>query len=285
MWPDMFSPPNDSPMLVVLNYSGGSQSHCIARMLLRGEIKRPKCPLIVVAADPGNEHVLSYSFRDKTFSELRAAGIPAIVADGPKMLDDLRRRRAECRTSIDQPALWTESGGQLAQHCTRHYKIRPMNRAVAHWIRINLQISRWGTHSVERWIGFAFDETKRAAKMKMDDHRQQARFPLIDMQWTRDDVDDWYESTGEPQPPRSVCNHCWANGVQTFKRIHDTDPEGWQRAVEYDELAADMSQFGVRERTFCSRTRMRLKQLADNGFDVTGSNADAMACDSGVCFT
>ena len=36
LFEDIFEPPNDSPMLVVLNYSGGAQSHCIAKMLLRG---------------------------------------------------------------------------------------------------------------------------------------------------------------------------------------------------------------------------------------------------------
>lgn len=285
LFEDIFEPPNETPMLVVLNYSGGVQSHCIARKILRGEMARPPCPFIVVAADPGNEYAGSYEFRDRTFSELSAAGIPALIADGPKMLDDLRNKKADGGSHIDQPANWTEDGGQLPQHCTRHYKIRPMDRCVSEWIKREMGLKRWETNSVERWIGFAWDETNRAGRLRMDDHRQQARFPLIDQRMTRGDVDDWYADTGERKPCRSVCNHCWANGVATFKRIHDTDSKGWETAKEYDETSRDLTQFGVNQNTYCSRTRVSLQTLEDNGFALTGRDADALSCDSGYCTT
>lgn len=283
MWDDIYAPPNDSPDLVVLSYSGGAQSHAIARMLLRGELAMPE-RLLVVAADPGNEHRDTYRFRDATFEEFRSRGIPAIVSPGPKMLEDLRERILAGRTSIDQPALWTDSGGQLRQHCTRHYKIRPMNRAVWKWWRENMPPGRIADNAVERWIGFAFDEMHRFKKLnKHEDRRQQFRCPLIDMQWTCARIETWYAETGEEMPPRSVCNHCWANGADTFRRIRDTDPEGWAKAVEYDELSRDMSQFGVREKCYCFRGLVPLRLLGDDSAEPADVPA-WQSCDSGACF-
>lgn len=285
IWPDIFAPPNDEPLLVVLNYSGGKQSHAIARMLLRGELEYPQCPLIVVAADPGNEDRESLIFRDRTFTEFHKVGIPAFVADGPDMLFDLQEKKAGKGSHLDQPALWTESGSKLPQHCTREYKIRPMDRAVSRWIKAEMGLKSWPRHSVERWIGFAWDETQRAAKLRMEDHRQQARFPLIDQQMTREDVENWYLDTGEDEPPRSVCGWCWANGVNTFKRRCETDPDGWEKSKQFDREVRDLSQFGVNETCYCSRTRMSLQELEDNGFQLQGRDADALSCDSGYCFT
>ena len=244
----------------------------------------PKCPVIVVAADPGNEHKNTYAIRDNTFREFIAKGIPAMVADGPDMLTDLIAKKKHNGRHIDQPANWTADGGQLPQHCTREYKIRPMDRCVTAWIKREMGLKRWNSNSVERWIGFAWDETRRAGKLRLDDHRQQARFPLIDLRMTRADVVDWYHDTGEDEPPRSVCNHCWANGIETFRRIRETDPGGWEKAKRFDDEARDLSQFGITQQTFCSRSRVSLRELEQRAFSLQGRDADVLSCDSGACF-
>ena len=281
---DMFEPPNPDPFLVVLNYSGGVQSHAIARMMLRGEIETPE-RFLVVAADPGNEHVKSYEFRDRTFEEFAAAGIHAVVAPGPKMLDELKEKKAAGVGRLDTPANFTEGGGQLMQCCTRHYKIRPINRVVFAYLSHHYGIRRGiPSRSIERWIGFSADETMRAGRIKDEDHRQQFRFPLIDLGMTKRSILEWYKRRNEPIPPRSVCNHCWANSPATFRRIRDTDPEGWKKAVEYDELSRDLSQFGVKETCFVSDRRIPLAELEKRGFQGHSEDGDLLSCDSGHCF-
>ena len=280
---DIYEPPNDSPAWVALNYSGGRQSHAIARMLLRGEIEIPE-RFVVVAADPGNEHRLTYVFRDELFAECRERNIPCYIADGPKMLEDLEEKKRGSGNHLDQPANWVGTDGQLPQHCTRHYKIRPMNRAVwSHIYRVTGQ-RKWPSNSLERWIGFAWDERGRKAGVKLDDHRQQVRCPLIDLRMTKQDVLYWYESRSEPMPPPSVCNHCWANGTDTFSRIHRTDKEGWRKAKRYDSLARDLRQFGVKLETYCSKTRLSLQELEDCDFKVESDGVESLSCDSGHCF-
>lgn len=275
---DKYAPENSKPLLRVLSYSGGRQSHAIARMCLRGEMPMPD---LVVSADPGNEHKDTYLFRDRTFEQFRAAGVEAVVAPGPKMLDELRELRAGERHRIDNAAMWTESGGQLMQGCTRHYKIRPMDRVV---IAAATRKARRtiGNKCIERWIGFATDEVHRCRAEK--DRRMYCYYPLIDAGMTRADVERWYQDTGEPMPPPSVCNHCWANSVSTFRRIAETDPEGWEKAKEFDDLSRDLSAAGVREKCFCSATLVPLQVLEDSGFDVKAGGFTEQSCDGGYCF-
>lgn len=238
--------------------------------------------LLVVAADPGSEHKDTVRIRDKTMSDLREMGIHAVVAPGPKMHTDLLERKANGSTRIDSAAYWTEGGGRLMQKCTRHYKIEPMDRVVNAYLKYHMGMKSFPENCVERWIGFAWDEIARCSPMRQS--YQQARYPLIDMRETKEDVINWYKKTGEEMPPPSVCNHCWANGTRTFKRIHDTDKDGWNAAKRFDEDSRDLSQFGVNEKCFCSQTRMSLQELEDNGFEVKSGDASVLSCDSGMCF-
>lgn len=281
LFDDMYEPPNSDPFLVVLSYSAGRQSHRIARGVLRGEIKTPE-RFLVVAADPGNEHVDTQRIRDRTLAEFNAAGIHAMIAPGPKMLEELKEKKKNDANRIDHNAYWVEGGGRIRQTCTEHYKVAPMDRVVRAYLTYHLGVTRPDKCSVENWVGFCWDERHRIKKPRVA--YKQFRYPLVDLRETKKDITDWYARTGEEMPPPSVCNHCWANGVNTYQRIHDTDPEGWNLAVEFDNASRDMSKFGIREKCFCSRTLLPLEELAANGFTSKGSDTTELACDSGVCF-
>ena len=194
LFDDYWLPPNPTPALTVLNYSCGRQSHRIAKGLLRGEIPMPP-KLLVVSADPGNEHKDTIRIRDRTHAEFRERGIHAVIAPGPKMLDDLKERKRSGKTRIDNAALWTESGGQSPQKCTRYYKIAPMDRVVRAYLDYHMGIKSPKPNSVERWIGFAWDEQSRCKPIEQK--YQQARWPLIEMGETKEDVEDWYTLTAK----------------------------------------------------------------------------------------
>lgn len=279
MWNDLYHPPNPNPLVRVLTYSAGRQSHFLARLCLRGEHPMPD---LVVAADPGGEHKDTIRIRDKTLAEFRAKGIPADVAPGPKMLDELRES-VKNQTRLDNMAYWTANGGQLQQCCTRHYKIRPMERWVLQHA-YTMHGLRLPSHSIESWICFAWDERHRVKTTKAD-HRQQLHYPIFCLQMTRGDILKWYERTGEEMPPPSVCNWCWANGTKTFHRIATDDPGGWQNAKVFDMLSRSLINNGVREQCFCSSTLLSLEELEQRNFLVDADTYKHLSCDSGYCFT
>lgn len=283
----VYSPPNDNPFLTVLNYSGGVQSHALARMVLLGMLKMPE-RFLVVAADPGAENPLTYKFRDRTFNEFRERGIDAIIAEGPKMVEDLAKVKKGEATRFDNPPLYTinEKGkvGQLMQKCTAYYKLRPMDRVIRRHLREKYGVRGVKPNSVERWIGFCWDERRRVKPPKVK--YQQFRYPLIDLKMTKSDVLEWYRENNEPVPPRSVCEFCFANGLDFYKKQHAERPDSFNLAKKFDNDIRDLSQAGVKDTAYCSRSMIPLEELERRGFsvDAPSGNDDDLSCDSGVCF-
>lgn len=280
-----------APLLTVLNYSGGRQSACILWMVLLGDIKRPE-QFVVLNADPGMENSATYAYNRDMFDLCKAEGIEAITAPGPSLYEDLVTLGTGDKTRIDNPPYWTqaENGkrGRLMQKCTAVYKIAPMDRVLRQLLHerfgISLVTRRPGIGIVEKWIGFAFDEVYR---MKPSSQQYiNFAYPLIDLKLDRDAVNAYYTANGLPMPPRSVCNACFANGLETLREMHDNRPDDWQQAVRVDRAVRSLVQIGVKEPVFVSNTLLPLEQLAAQNF-VLGDEKDQdnYSCDSGYCFT
>lgn len=174
------------------------------------------------------------------------------------------------------------------QKCTKHYKIAPMDRAIRAMLEKRYGISRRSKRlprqCVRKWIGFAYDEVMRITQPRQ--HYIEFQYPLIDMKMTKADVEDYFARNSLELPPRSVCNACFANGLETLKDMRDNRPEDWKQAVEVDRSVRDLRRIGVESEVFVSQTLIPLDVLSANDFAVPGSkDADKFSCDSGYCFT
>lgn len=281
------SPPFEPPKLTVINFSGGKQSSAILWMILRGDLPRP-ANLVVLNADPGMENSRTYDYIEMMFEECEKAGIEAYTVDGPNLYKDLVELEG---TRVDNPPYWTldDKGkrGRLMQKCTKHYKIAPMNRAIRRILEDRYDISRkskrLGSGIVEKWIGFSYDEADRIKPPSRKYVR--FRYPLIELGMANSDVIDYYLDNELPIPDRSVCNACFANGLDTLKEMHDERPEDWEQAVEVDEAVRDMGSVGIRDDVYVSSTTTPLTELAENGFETDdGTDEDEHSCDQGYCF-
>lgn len=282
---------NPEPLLTVLNFSGGKQSSVLLWMVLRGDLPKPE-NFLVVTADPGMENSETYDYIQMMHEQCREHGIEAHVAKGPNLYEDLINLKGSGKTRFDNPAFWAKKAngkvGQLMQKCTRIYKIAPMDR----FLRIVLEeryglgrkSSGLGANIVEKWIGFSKNEEHR---VKPSQQKYICfRYPLIELGMTNTGVLDYYKKHGLPIPPRSVCNACWANGLDTFKQMYEERPHDWEQAVSVDNAIRDLSQIMVEEEIYVSRTCLPLEQLPDIGFRMTAKkdNSDQWSCDSGYCF-
>lgn len=286
-----YRPLPGEPLLTVLNFSGGKQSSALLWMVLRGEIRAPK-HFVVLTADPGMENSDTYEYVRDMQQRCAEAGIGAVTVPGPNLYEDLVTLRTRKTDRLDQPPYWTKSGdgseGRLQQKCTREYKIRPMDRYVRRLLRERFSLgerSQPPQGCVEKWIGFAYDEQ---ARIKLPSAGYQTfAFPLVERRMDREAVEAYFRDHALPVPPRSVCNACFANGLDHLQRMYRERPDDWQKAVEVDEAVRDLSQIGIRDRVFVSATRVPLRELARRGFDVSDvrKDADAYSCDSGYCFT
>lgn len=122
-----------TPVLTVLNFSGGKQSSALLWMVLLGVLPKP-ANFVVLNADPGMEAQETYCYVAMMFETCRKAGIECRTVAGPNLYEDLLSLKRSNRTRFDNPPYWTKGTdgkrGRLMQCCTQHYKIRPMDREI-----------------------------------------------------------------------------------------------------------------------------------------------------------
>lgn len=258
-------------------------------MLLRGDIKRPE-NLLVVNADPGMENSQTYHYVRYMRDRCDEAGIVFKTVKRDLFTELLEAVRGDA-TRFDFPPFWTKNRttgkrGRLLQGCTQVYKIAPMDRVVRDFLYEKFGISRksrrLGTDTVCKWIGFSWDELTRIKEAKQK--YIYFDYPLIKLRMTKADIKDYFSSIGKPLPPRSVCNACFANDVEYFKKMYHERPADWAQAVEVDEAIRDLSQFGMRDECYVSHTLIPLAELAERGFVVSDVEPE-LQCHSGYCFT
>lgn len=130
--------------------------------------------------------------------------------------------------------------GIIRRQCTREYKVEVIERCIRREL-LGLEPGQRVPPDVmvHQYLGFSFDEPGRAARARLRFSQLrwgEVHFPLIDEQMTRRDCLRWLEEFGVPHPvPRSACVFCPYRNNAEWRRLRDTDPDGWQRAVEIDE--------------------------------------------------
>lgn len=284
---DGFEEEAEEAKLTVLNFSAGKQSSALLWMVLRGELKRPE-NFIVLRADPGMENSETYEYVSLMEKECAKQGIQIYKAPGPNLYKDLTELDGS-ESRLDNPPYWTkdEKGkiGRLRQKCTRAYKIAPMDRFIRDYLEehfgISKKNSRLGNGIVEKWIGFTLDEAHRIKPPQRKYIR--FRYPLIDLEMKKEDTLAYYYENDLPIPPRSVCNACFANGLDTLEEMYKNRPEDWKQAVRVDKAVRNLESIGVHDDVYVSHTGRPLEQLAKEGF-TKDYDKDDWSCDSGYCF-
>lgn len=218
----------------VLSLGAGVQSSTIALMAEAGEIQPPD---VAIFADTGAEPRRVYEWL--TWLRARLSFPVHVVQQGAGLTDRLERAcRGEC--NVGNPPLFVSSGGLLKRGCTRDFKLAPIYREIR-----RLRAGR----KVVQIIGFSFDEQRRAANLERNrrNYIVGEELPLIDRQMTRRDCLRWMLVHGYPTPPRSACVYCPYRCDLEWRRLRDTDPEGWAEACRMDALMRS-SLPGVRAR-------------------------------------
>lgn len=88
---------------------------------------------------------------------------------------------------------------------------------------------RW----VEQWVGFSTDEMDRVSD-RMDSRYSKTRHPLLELKMSRAQCRAFLASRGWASTPKSACYFCPYRSNASWRRMRDTNPAEWQRAVEFD---------------------------------------------------
>jgi len=298
----------NKPLVTCLSFSGGKQSTGLLWMMLKGYIPVDPDYTLILNANPGMEDSRTMPHVDEMLYLACKAGFTAMTVEGPNLYEDIINLPGSKKTRLDNPPYWVDrpaidrfeyqlsfddwprpaldtNPGRLRHKCTWYYKIAPMDRALRVFLEEQCGISQKTTYiphgCVEKWIGFGINEVERIKPSQQKYIR--FRYPLIEK---KVDIVRFFEEIGKPLPPRSVCNACFANGLNHYRDMCHNRHDDWSQAVTIDDAVRDWTQIGVKYPVYVSKTLMSLRELAENDFRLSGREnvEQEFSCDSGYCF-
>ena len=129
----------------------------------------------------------------------------------------------------------------LRRRCTAGYKINGVEQAIRRRV-FGLEYRQRMPRNVKvvPYFGLSHDEPRRVARVKarfVGHPRGEARFPLLDDQMTRADRVAYLQERAIPhEVPRIACVFCPFRSNFEWRHLQASDPAGWARAMEVDEV-------------------------------------------------
>lgn len=253
----------------ILSWGGGTQSTALMLKFLNGEVKDQSGNPIkldyIFFADTNNEPEMVYNqvYKVKKYIQDTYQQEIIITKRNEELLPDeeairliqsgdLDRYRTSkyadlfqshvlffkgLLKSVDVMPFWTRDkrtgkvGKTSTKACTIEFKINQVMRE----FRKQEGIKRIDAfkYKLHMYIGFSVDEFQRS-KPSFFSHTEN-RFPLIEMNLTRDDCINYVEKEIGFRPISSVCNMCYANDIDRLYSVFQQDPEGWKKLLILDE--------------------------------------------------
>lgn len=183
------------PKLTVLSWGLGLQSTALLEMSARGYL--PKLD-VAIFADTGFEQDYSHDIYNFYAPRAIKSGIRVIkISDQDIFRDNFEK--------VSLPLFVMGTDRQIKRKCTRDYKIRPIQRRIRDLLGVNRR-GRLAADLVDLWLGITVDEIHRAkdSRVAFINHK----FPLLDLNYFRDDCTQWFKGNNLPIPKKSSCKFC-----------------------------------------------------------------------------
>ena len=220
---------NSDMPIHILSLGAGVQSSALALMAAAGEVT--PMPVAAIFADTQAEPASVYKWLD--WLETKLPFPVHRISQGNLTTMSLR-----LRTAVESGKTYTKHSipafikgplgeGLLMRQCTQDFKIDPIIREIA---KIRKGVP--GKPSVIQWIGISVDESRRMKGSRVSYVTN--RWPLVDRGVTREGCMRWMKERGFPEPPRSACVYCPYHSDSEWRRLKETEPEAFERAVQYE---------------------------------------------------
>lgn len=205
----------------VLSLGAGVQSSTLALMCAAGEIEAPE---IAIFADTQDEPLAVYEWLD--WLERQLPFPIRRVSRGRLSETALQVRTSAAGNRYLKPMIpvYIDNAGKrgmVARHCTKDFKIDPIQGAIRH--------ERKG-RDVIQYLGISFDELERMKPSRVPYIKNE--YPLVERRLTRQHCLDWMQSKGFPEPPRSACVYCPFHSDAEWRRL---EPYEMQEAVQFEK--------------------------------------------------
>jgi hypothetical protein len=252
----------------ILNLGAGVQSTALYLMALDGEIEAFDVAIFAdVQEEPGDVY--------KHIDWLDSLGGPPILRVTAGRLGDALDRGTDSRgnarsdgghyVAIPSFLKHPDGGtGRTQRQCTRDFKIAPLEKAIRQKV-FNCEPGRPipKTSTVIQAMGLSYDEPKRVIRVKQrflaKPKNWQVEFPLFDLEMTRGDCQKYLAKRVPHEVPRSACVFCPFKSDAEWRRLRETDQQGWARAVEIDKVCRKGT--GLDSQRFLHRSCLPLAEV------------------------
>jgi len=267
--------------LRVLSLGGGVQSSTLALMAAHGDVESFDAAIFAdTQAEPSEVYEWLDYLEAKLPFPVKRVTAGSLLADSTKIRTSRSGRRY---VNARIPAFVTSENGKglLGRQCTRDYKIAPVARELRRMMGRRSIRSTAGI-LVNLAIGISRDEAQR---MKPSPFPWVEHYwPLVDMGITREGCLEWMRAHGYKQPPRSACVFCPFHSDAEWRRLADTLPNEFERAVafERDLRSAVANQEAIRGDVFLHSSLRPLDEVdfAERAgyqqFDLFGNECEGM---------
>lgn len=266
------------PRFSAISLGWGVQSWTMVAMSALGAL--PKADF-AIHSDTRHEREATYRFIEENKGFIEASGIKYIntAAENSDTLNRYDGTFIPAFTLIEDR---TPKIGQITRQCTQNWKINPFVKAVRD--ELNRRDHKLLPNSVEAWIGISKDEFLRAKPSRIKYVTN--RFPLLELDMTREDCIRWLKDHDLPVPPRSACVFCPFTNKAAWQDLKRQKGADWEKAVAVDE---QIRHIRPPHALYLSSKCVPLDQAIflpeqvelDSPFIETD---DANTCDSGYCF-
>ncbi|MEU4626654.1 hypothetical protein AB0G04_42555 [Actinoplanes sp. NPDC023801] len=250
------------PVARFLSLGAGIQSSALLLLAVQGRIPTFDAAIF---SDTGWEPATVYTHLRRLERLASAAGIPVVRVCSGNIRDDAldpQHRFASMPLFTLGP---NGEEGMARRQCTSEYKIRPIKAEVRrrlghpHPMRVPTGVY------AQMAIGISVDEVHRARDADVAYMRN--TFPLLDLQWRREDCSAFLTEHGLADTPRSACLGCPFHTDLEWARLRAEDPTGWADAVAFDaairhgSARATVDGHPLRGQFFLHRQRVPLDQV------------------------
>lgn len=232
----MISKPIENATLRVISLGAGVQSSVLSLMAARGEVG--PMPDAAIFSDTQAEPDEVYRHLDWLEGQLP---FPVYRVTVGSLLDAVMTGVQADGHEFNPVPFYIKDGGIGRRQCTAIYKIEPVRQKIRELLGVGKGKKVPPSVTVEQWIGISIDEIVRVKDAR--DKWCSNRWPLVENNMRRHDCINWFSKYFPNKSlPRSACYFCPYQRNDEFRRLKDTDPKSWQKAVLVDEAIRNANQ-------------------------------------------
>ena len=260
-------------MIKFLSLGAGLQSSTLLHMSMRGDFEKPD---FVIFADTQCEPKYVYD-NYNYLKNLYSAQIEFIECTKSNLLQVCLDEKR-----IHIPAYTIgRTNTVLNRQCTSNWKIKIINKTVR--LKLGIFRKRIKQPVIEKWIGFSIDESQRRSISR--ESWQTNRFPLIELNMSRNDCIDYLKRNNLTIPGKSSCVICPFHSNIYWRELKFKYPDEFFKACQFDDQLRDLrAHKGLKAYLHSYRIPLREIDFSDNQLPIQFGVNENREC-SGVCFT